>query len=111
MSLVGPRPPVPREVALYTLADRRRLDAIPGLTYIWQVSGRGDIAFPEQVELDVQYIQSQKLWFDILLLIKSIPVVFFRERRILILWKLNQKPNTLKRRSDRIFSNDSLTAE
>ena len=59
MSLVGPRPPVPREVAKYTLADRRRLDAIPGLTCIWQVSGRGDIPFPQQVELDVQYIDSQ----------------------------------------------------
>jgi lipopolysaccharide/colanic/teichoic acid biosynthesis glycosyltransferase len=75
MSLVGPRPPVPREVAQYTLADRRRLDAIPGLTCIWQVSGRGDIPFPKQVELDVQYIESQSLWFDILLLLKTVPAV------------------------------------
>lgn len=75
MSLVGPRPPVPREVAEYTLADRRRLDVVPGLTCIWQVSGRGDIAFDEQVELDVQYIESQSLWLDIKLLIKTIPAV------------------------------------
>jgi lipopolysaccharide/colanic/teichoic acid biosynthesis glycosyltransferase len=77
MSIVGPRPPVPREVALYTLADRRRLDVTPGLTCIWQVSGRGDIPFEEQVELDVQYIASQSLWFDIKLLLKTIPAVLF----------------------------------
>ena len=61
MALVGPRPPVPMEVAEYTLDDRRRLDATPGLTCIWQVSGRGDIPFDEQVQLDVQYIESQSL--------------------------------------------------
>ena len=75
MSLVGPRPPVPREVALYTLSDRHRLDAIPGLTCIWQVSGRGDIPFPQQVQLDVQYIQSQSFWLDIKLLLATIPAV------------------------------------
>lgn len=75
MSLVGPRPPVPREVAEYTLADRRRLDVIPGLTCIWQVSGRGDIPFNEQVELDVQYIESQSIWFDIKLLLSTVPAV------------------------------------
>ncbi len=75
MSLVGPRPPVPREVALYTLSDRRRLDVIPGLTCIWQVSGRSDIPFDKQVELDVQYIQSQNLWLDIKLLLMTVPAV------------------------------------
>lgn len=75
MSLVGPRPPVPREVAEYTLSDRRRLDAIPGLTCIWQVSGRGDIPFDEQVELDVQYIESQGFWVDIKILLSTIPAV------------------------------------
>jgi lipopolysaccharide/colanic/teichoic acid biosynthesis glycosyltransferase len=75
MSLVGPRPPVPREVAQYTLADRRRLEVTPGLTCIWQVSGRGDIPFPEQVKLDVQYIESQSLWMDLKLLAATIPAV------------------------------------
>jgi lipopolysaccharide/colanic/teichoic acid biosynthesis glycosyltransferase len=75
MSLVGPRPPVPREVVLYTLSDRRRLDVIPGLTCIWQVSGRSDIPFDRQVELDVQYIQSQSLWLDVKLLFMTIPAV------------------------------------
>lgn len=75
MSLVGPRPPVPREVALYSLADRRRLDATPGLTCIWQVSGRGDIPFPQQVKLDVDYIESQSFLLDLKLLFLTVPAV------------------------------------
>ena len=75
MSLVGPRPPVPREVSRYTLADRRRLDVVPGLTCIWQVSGRGDIPFDKQVELDVQYIESQSVWLDLRLLLQTVPAV------------------------------------
>jgi lipopolysaccharide/colanic/teichoic acid biosynthesis glycosyltransferase len=75
MSLVGPRPHPPKEVELYTLTDRRRLDATPGLTCFWQVSGRSDINFETQVRLDVQYIESQSLWGDLKLLIKTIPAV------------------------------------
>jgi len=75
MSLVGPRPPLPREVAKYTLADHRRLSALPGLTCIWQVSGRGNVPFEKQVVLDVQYIESQSLWVDIVLLLRTIPAV------------------------------------
>jgi lipopolysaccharide/colanic/teichoic acid biosynthesis glycosyltransferase len=75
MSLVGPRPPIPAEVAKYTLTDRRRLDVTPGLTCIWQVSGRSTLPFPKQVELDIQYIESQSFWLDIKLLLKTIPAV------------------------------------
>jgi exopolysaccharide biosynthesis polyprenyl glycosylphosphotransferase len=75
MSLVGPRPPVPSEVAEYTLADRRRLDVIPGITCIWQVSGRSNIPFPQQVELDVAYIESQSFWGDVRLLLRTVPAV------------------------------------
>lgn len=75
MSLVGPRPPVPREVALYTLADRRRLNVVPGLTCIWQVSGRSNIAFPEQVELDVEYIRSYSILKDLKILFATVPAV------------------------------------
>ena len=64
-----------RKVTEYTFSDRRILDAIPGLTCIWQVSGRGDIPFDEQVELDVQYIESQSIWVDIKLLLGTIPAV------------------------------------
>lgn len=77
MSLVGPRPPIPSEVAQYTLADRRRLDVTPGLTGLWQVSGRGDVPFPQQVALDVRYIESRSLWLDIKILLATIPAVIF----------------------------------
>lgn len=75
MSLVGPRPPIPAEVAEYTLEDRKRLHVKPGITCIWQVSGRSDIPFKEQVQLDVQYIRSQGIWNDFVLLLKTIPAV------------------------------------
>jgi exopolysaccharide biosynthesis polyprenyl glycosylphosphotransferase len=75
MSLVGPRPPVPSEVDEYSLADRRRLEVIPGITCIWQVSGRSDIPFAEQVQLDVQYIESQSLLADLRILLQTIPAV------------------------------------
>jgi len=75
MSLVGPRPPLPREVARYTLSDRRRLEAVPGLTCFWQVQGRSEIPFPRQVELDVDYIENQNLALDVKLLAKTVPAV------------------------------------
>jgi exopolysaccharide biosynthesis polyprenyl glycosylphosphotransferase len=75
MSMVGPRPPVPREVALYTLKDRQRLAVTPGLTCFWQIGGRADIDFPEQVQLDVRYIESQSFWLDLWICIKTIPAV------------------------------------
>jgi lipopolysaccharide/colanic/teichoic acid biosynthesis glycosyltransferase len=75
MSLVGPRPPLPREVAEYDLAQRRRLDVIPGITGLWQVSGRSDIDFEGQVRLDIQYIRNQGFWSDIVILLKTVPAV------------------------------------
>ncbi len=77
MSLVGPRPPVPREVALYTLADRRRLSVKPGITCIWQISGRAEIDFPGQVKLDVSYIESQSLANDLKILVQTPRAVVF----------------------------------
>jgi len=75
MSLVGPRPPVPGEVAQYSLEQRKRLHAIPGITGLWQVSGRSDIPFTDQVRLDLQYIQSAGVINDLHLLLKTIPAV------------------------------------
>ncbi len=75
MSLVGPRPPVPREVAKYSLADRRRLATKPGITCIWQVSGRSEIDFSGQVKLDVNYIEKQSFLLDLLILVRTIPAV------------------------------------
>jgi len=75
MSLVGPRPPVPREVAKYSQADRRRLAVKPGLTCIWQISGRANIDFSGQVQLDVRYIESQSFWTDVKILAQTVPAV------------------------------------
>lgn len=75
MSLVGPRPPLPSEVARYTPSDRRRLEVTPGLTCIWQVSGRGDIPFPQQVAMDVEYIENRSFWLDLKLMALTIPAV------------------------------------
>lgn len=75
MSLVGPRPPTPREVCLYSLADRRRLAVKPGLTCIWQVSGRSNIDFSGQVKLDVNYIETAGFWVDIKLLMRTVRAV------------------------------------
>jgi len=75
MSLVGPRPPLPSEVADYTLDQRQRLHIKPGITCIWQISGRSDISFKEQVELDKQYIGSRSLRKDLVILLKTIPAV------------------------------------
>jgi len=75
MSLVGPRPPLPSEVAQYSLDDRKRLEILPGITCIWQISGRSDIPFREQVVLDKEYIRGQGFWKDVLILFKTIPAV------------------------------------
>ena len=75
MSLVGPRPPVPAEVVLYSALHRQRLSVKPGITCIWQVSGRSDIPFEQQVELDIEYIAKRTLWFDIKLLLATVPAV------------------------------------
>jgi lipopolysaccharide/colanic/teichoic acid biosynthesis glycosyltransferase len=75
MSLVGPRPPLPREVARYSLANRRRLAVKPGITCIWQISGRSEIDFSGQVQLDVNYIESQSFWTDVTLLARTVPAV------------------------------------
>jgi exopolysaccharide biosynthesis WecB/TagA/CpsF family protein len=75
MSLVGPRPALESEVARYTIEERVRLMAKPGLTCIWQVSGRSDIPFSQQVLLDEDYLYRQSLFTDIKLLLQTIPAV------------------------------------
>ena len=71
MSLVGPRPPIVGEVEKYTAWQRDRLSIKPGLTCLWQVSGRSDIGFVDWVRMDLWYIRNQSLWNDLLLLVKT----------------------------------------
>jgi len=77
MSLVGPRPALPEEVQRYTPLQRRRLEAKPGLTCIWQVSGRSQIPFEGQVALDLEYIRTRSFRGDLVLLLKTVPAVLF----------------------------------
>ena len=75
MSLVGPRPPLPNEVEQYQNRHHYRLDTIPGITCIWQVSGRNKIEFEDQVNLDIEYIHKRSIKEDIKLLAKTIRAV------------------------------------
>ncbi len=75
MSLIGPRPPIPYEVEKYQRRHLRRLAALPGLTGLWQVSGRCETTFEEMVELDLEYIEKQSIWLDLKILLKTVPAV------------------------------------
>ncbi|PAF18682.1 sugar transferase [Terribacillus saccharophilus] len=76
MSLVGPRPALPREVNEYSMYENQRLSVLPGLTCFWQVEGRSNLGFKEQVELDIKYIQLRSFKTDIILIIKTVFVLF-----------------------------------
>jgi lipopolysaccharide/colanic/teichoic acid biosynthesis glycosyltransferase len=75
MSMVGPRPAVPQEVAQYQFEERNRLEVTPGITGLQQISGRSDLDFKRWVELDFQYIAEQGLRTDIMIMLKTIPAV------------------------------------
>jgi len=78
MSVVGPRPAIPEEVEHYTPHQMQRLHVEQGLTCIWQVKGRSLIPFEEQVELDIEYINKQSFWLDLLLVLQTVPAVLSR---------------------------------
>ena len=75
MSLVGPRPALPREVERYEEWHRRRLGVLPGLTGLWQVMGRSDLTFDEMVMLDLFYTENWSLWLDLKIMLMTIPTV------------------------------------
>jgi lipopolysaccharide/colanic/teichoic acid biosynthesis glycosyltransferase len=77
MSLVGPRPPIPYEVRLYSPRHLGRLAVTPGVTGLWQVYGRGRVPFEHMVDMDLEYITSRSFWLDLKLLVLTIPTVFF----------------------------------
>jgi lipopolysaccharide/colanic/teichoic acid biosynthesis glycosyltransferase len=76
MSLVGPRPPLPSEVAQYEDWHLGRLRAVPGMTGLWQVSGRSEVAFHDMVRLDLHYIRNWSLSLDLEILGRTLPAVF-----------------------------------
>ena len=75
MSLVGPRPPLPREVAEYDPWQHRKLSVKPGVTCLWQVNGRNQIDFEDWMRLDLEYIDHWSLWLDAKILARTIPAV------------------------------------
>jgi lipopolysaccharide/colanic/teichoic acid biosynthesis glycosyltransferase len=75
MSLVGPRPPLPEEVAVYPLDARRRLAVRPGLTGLWQVSGRSDLPWEEAVKLDLRYVENWSFSLDLVILLRTLVAV------------------------------------
>jgi lipopolysaccharide/colanic/teichoic acid biosynthesis glycosyltransferase len=75
MSIVGPRPALPREVLAYDETHRERLNGRPGLTCTWQVSGRAEIPFERQAELDISYLRERNLWRDLVLIARTVPAV------------------------------------
>jgi len=79
MSLVGPRPPLPEEAEKYEAWQRRRLDVKPGITCLWQVSGRSRLGFDEWMRLDLEYIRRQSLATDLWILVRTVPAVLSRE--------------------------------
>src|SRR5215475_6710301 len=79
MSLVGPRPPIPYEVECYKTWHRKRLDVKPGLTGLWQVSGRYHLSFDQMVKLDIYYIENWSLWLDLKIILKTLPALFMQE--------------------------------
>lgn len=78
MSLVGPRPPLPDEVALYENWHRQRLKTIPGITGLWQVSGRSEVPFDEMVLMDIYYIENWSMKYDMQILLMTVPRVLMR---------------------------------
>lgn len=75
MSIVGPRPPLPSEVAQYTDYDKQRLMVTPGATGMWQVGGRNDVDFDTMVHLDLTYIQNRSEWLDIKIMLETVKVM------------------------------------
>jgi len=79
MSIVGPRPPLPSEVLRYQPWHRKRLEVTPGITCLWQISGRSHVSFNEWMRLDMEYIKQRSLRTDLLILLKTIPAVIARK--------------------------------
>jgi len=79
MSVVGPRPQIPAEVELYEPWHRRRLDVKPGITCLWQISGRSHLSFEDWMRLDLDYIRQRSLRLDLMILLKTVPAVIARK--------------------------------
>jgi lipopolysaccharide/colanic/teichoic acid biosynthesis glycosyltransferase len=82
MSLVGPRPCVPYEYENYTPRHRQRFRAVPGLTGLWQVSGKNRTTFEEMIDLDIRYARNKSVWLDLKILFKTIPAILSQTKQL-----------------------------
>jgi lipopolysaccharide/colanic/teichoic acid biosynthesis glycosyltransferase len=82
MSIVGPRPCLPGEYSKYLPAQKERLHALPGLTGLWQVSGKNRLTFNEMIDCDITYVRTQSLWLDLTIMLKTIPALAAEVRDI-----------------------------
>ena len=78
MSIVGPRPCIPYEYELYEPWHRRRFDAVPGLTGLWQVSGKNRTTFDQMIRLDIEYSERSSLWLDLKIILKTLPALLIQ---------------------------------
>lgn len=84
MSLVGPRPVLAWEADMFGEADRKRFDVKPGITGLWQVSGRNNLSFREALELDIEYVRRHRLPLDLLILVRTVPSLFLYKARLFV---------------------------
>lgn len=91
MSIVGPRPCIPYEYEVYEPWQRRRFDAVPGLTGLWQVSGKNRTTFNQMIRLDIEYSQRMSLWMDVKILLKTIPAVLVQCTDVIQKKRMNKK--------------------
>ena len=76
MSIVGPRPCLPYEYELYDAQERRRFNAVPGLTGLWQVSGKNRTTFDRMIQLDIEYSERRNLWLDVQIILQTLPALW-----------------------------------
>jgi lipopolysaccharide/colanic/teichoic acid biosynthesis glycosyltransferase len=82
MSLVGPRPCLPYEYQIYTPHHRKRFNAAPGLTGLWQVSGKNRTTFEEMIDLDIRYSHAKSLWLDLKIILKTVPAIISQTKAV-----------------------------
>ena len=94
MSLVGPRPCTPYEFDLFTARHKRRCEAPPGLTGLWQVSGKNRTTFEEMINLDLYYAEHMSLWLDLKIIALTIPAI------LMLVWEMKLAPKLLRRQDN-----------
>jgi len=105
MSIVGPRPCVPYEAEMYEPWHRRRFNAVPGLTGLWQVSGKNRTTFNQMVQLDIEYSERTSLWLDLKIILKTLPALWTQCQETRVLRRKNGASKAELEKSETIINN------